>query len=59
MHEKYIQYIKNTGHVPLPIEFFDDDWEPIGPQVRRRMVAEGSIVERDGGIYLADAAPKE
>lgn len=54
MHEKYIDYIKNTGLVPLPIRFFDEDWEPIGPSVRRRMVEEGSIQEKDGMIYLVE-----
>ena len=50
---KYVQYIRNTNRVPLAIAQFDDDWEPIGPMVRRDLVAEGLIVEAADGITLA------
>lgn len=50
--KKYVQYIKNTGRVPLAVAMFDEDWEPIGPMVRRDMVEEGLIIIEDGGIKL-------
>lgn len=49
---KYAQYIKNTGHDPLPVVYFDDDWEPIGPMVRRDMEAAGLITVSTDGIRL-------
>lgn len=50
----YVEYIRNTKCVPLPVHFFDDDWEPIGPTVRRDMVAAGLIVETPDGIMLRE-----
>lgn len=49
--ERYIQYIKNTGGSPK-IEWFDDDWEPIGPQLRKDMAEANLITEKDGKIFL-------
>jgi len=51
MYDKYIEYIKNTGGSPS-IFWFDEDWEPIGPDVRRRMASAGLIKEQDGRIIL-------
>ena len=51
MHEKYLQYIKNTGGSPK-IEEFDDDWEPIGPMVRKDMKHAGLIEEKDGRVFI-------
>ena len=51
-HTKYIDYINNTGREPLPVEMFDEDWEPVGPMVRRDLIAADIIQERAGGIYL-------
>lgn len=48
--QKYLVYIANTGQVPLAADNFDDDWEPIGPMVRRDLVAAGMIVYLEGGI---------
>jgi len=39
---RYISYIKNTGGSPR-VKQFDDDWEPIGPVVRRDMLRAGLI----------------
>jgi predicted phage terminase large subunit-like protein len=50
--QEYLAYIRNTGQVPLPVADFDDDWEPIGPNVRRQLVAAGLAVESAGGIRL-------
>lgn len=55
--KRYVDYIKNTGAVPLPIGQFDDDWEPIGPMVRRDLVTAGLVDERDGGLYLKEPSP--
>ncbi len=46
---KYIDYIKNTGGNPK-IEWFDEDWEPRGPTVRKDLIAAGLIIELDGKI---------
>jgi len=51
---KYVQYIHNTGQSLLPIDAFDDDWEPIGPSVRRDLVAAGLIIETNGRVALHD-----
>ena len=51
MFEKYLQYIKNTGGSPK-VEWFDDDWEPIGPKVRADMVKAGLIKIENGIITI-------
>jgi hypothetical protein len=54
-HEmKYLRYIRNTGRAPLPVATFDEDWEPVGPKVRRHLVELGAITEAAGGIFLTD-----
>lgn len=50
--DKYVQYIKNTGLIPLRVSHFDEDWEPIGPQVRRDLVSAKMIKQHGGQIYL-------
>ena len=50
--KQYVDYIKNTGRVPLAIADFDEDWEPIGPTIRRDMVRAGLIEEWEGGLVL-------
>ena len=49
-HQKAIDYIANTGGQPL-IEHFDEDHEPIGPQLRLLLTDAGLIHELDGRIY--------
>ena len=51
----YVRYIINTGQVPLPVEAFDDDWEPAGYMIRPVLLALGWITEREDGIRLTDA----
>ena len=51
-HRQYIDYINNTGRKPLPVAFFDEDFEPAGPMIRRDLVASDIIQERADGIYL-------
>lgn len=56
MYQKYLDYIKNTGGSPT-IEMFDDDWEPIGPMVRRDMLKAGLIeVTESGRLKIKEAA---
>jgi len=52
VYTKYIEYIKNTGGNPK-IEWFDEDWEPIGPSVRQRM-AELGLTKEDDGYIMAE-----
>lgn len=40
--KQYLQYIVNTGGVTA--EQFDDDWAPIGPQLRADMAKYGLVV---------------
>jgi prepilin-type N-terminal cleavage/methylation domain-containing protein len=51
-YSQYLQYIKNTGGSPK-IEWFDTDWEPIGPRVREGMKRAGLIYEKDGKVFAA------
>jgi hypothetical protein len=48
MFQKYLDYIKNTGGSPT-INNFDEDWEPIGPMVRRDMLKAGLITATESG----------
>ncbi len=50
---KYMDYITNTGGNPS-VEAFDEDWEPIGPILRRDMGRAKLIKEVDGKIQLVD-----
>lgn len=52
IHKKYVDYINNTGRVPLPVAHFDEDWEPVGPVVRKNMARDDLIQVRGDGIYL-------
>lgn len=49
---RYVEYIDNTGQRPLACSAFDEDWEPIGPQIRRDMIEAGLIEEYDGWLML-------
>ncbi len=51
-NKQYVDYINNTGQVPLPVHMFDEDWEPIGPMLRRDMAAEGLIADDGENIIL-------
>lgn len=54
-YQKFIEYIRNTGGKPT-IEMFDEDWEPIGQQVRNDMEANGLI--KYDGPYIVDISNK-
>ena len=49
-YEQYLQYIENTGKETL-IEWFDEDFAPIGPRVREDMKNADLIYEEDGKIF--------
>lgn len=52
--DKYIQYIKNTGEKCM-VDWFDEDWEPIGPRIRYNMKEDGLIkIIDDTEIVLID-----
>jgi len=53
-YQRYLDYITNTGGSPK-IEWFDDDWEPIGPMIRRDLKEAKLIREYDGKIFRIDA----
>lgn len=51
--QQYVDYINNTGRVPLPVAAFDDDHDPIGPMVRSDLQKGGFIYyDPSGGILL-------
>lgn len=56
--QKYVEYIRNTGHALLPISAFDEDWEPIGPSVRYDLAAAGLIGQIDGKLFLKPSQPR-
>ena len=51
IYEKYLEYIGNVDGGPL-IEWFDEDWEPIGPVLRKQMKQAGLIYEKDGRVFV-------
>lgn len=52
--QKYVDYIRYTGRVPLRREWFDEDWDPIGPQLRRDLVAAGLVTDEPDGLRLVN-----
>jgi hypothetical protein len=52
--KEYVEYVRNTGQRPLATAAFDEDWEPVGPSVRRDMLAAGLIEEALGALMLTD-----
>lgn len=53
-HKEYLQYIVNTGG-NVTIAGFDDDWEPIGPMLRRDLMPVFIVEQPDGKLALTDA----
>lgn len=43
-YDRYINYMKNVGG-KIKIDYFDEDWEPIGPELRRNMKEAGLIIQ--------------
>lgn len=50
--KQYLDYIENTGGNPK-VEHFDEDFEPIGPMVRRDMLVNGLIREEHGRLFVS------
>ena len=57
--EKYCQYLRNVGGRKIQTSKFDDDWNPVGPDVRRRLLDAGFAYEQDGLIVLSPVVVKE
>lgn len=47
--DKYVSYLQNIGR-PIATSAFDDDWLPVGPNVRAQLKAAGLAVEHNGKI---------
>lgn len=54
---RYLKYVKNTGG-SATIAIFDDDWEPIGPQLRAELMPT-YIEEVSGELRLTKAGAAE
>lgn len=52
---KYLDYVRNTGLVPLPVAMFEDDWEPIGRSVLNDLELEGFVEISPDGITITKA----
>lgn len=52
--QKYLDYIRNTKRVPLKTEWFDEDWDPVGPMVRSQLVEAGLITVESDGIRIVE-----
>jgi hypothetical protein len=55
MFDRYLDYIKNAGGSPK-VEWFDDDYEPVGPTVRSDMEKAGLIRTVNGRLEIIEAA---
>lgn len=56
--KKYLEYVRNTnGHAT--VANFDEDWEPIGPMLRRDLMPRYFIEDADGKIRLTDEGKAE
>lgn len=51
MAQQALKYIKNTGG-RIPVETFDDDHEPVGPQLRKDI--RSFVIEENGELRLND-----
>jgi hypothetical protein len=58
--QKYCQYIHNAGSGSVLTSYFDEDWEPVGYNVRNDLMREG-LATQDAStdparkIHLTDA----
>jgi hypothetical protein len=56
-YRQYLQYVINTGGTAT-ISGFDEDWEPIGPMLRRDLMPTYMVEER-GVLVLTDQGRTE
>ncbi len=50
---QYLQYIENTAG-NATVAQFDDDWEPIGPMVRRDIIPMLAEINEGGFLVLTE-----
>ena len=48
---KYVDYIKNVGG-NIKTKDFDEDWEPIGPRIRKELLDAEFTSESNGVMIL-------
>lgn len=53
---RYLRYVKNTGG--CTVAQFDDDWEPIGPSVRRDIMPR-YVINQGEKLMLTEAGEEE
>ena len=51
--KQYLDYVVNTGG-NASVAAFDDDWEPIGPMVRKELMPRYMVVGPNGKLALTD-----
>ena len=51
--QKYIDYIKNVKQ-PCKVDWFNDDWLPVGSLILTEMEMAGLVIISDGVIHLKD-----
>jgi hypothetical protein len=56
--KRALEYIRNTGG-NATIAIFDDDHEPIGPQLRKEIIPAFAMVDGAGRLILTDAGRNE
>lgn len=52
--KEYCQYIVNTGGYAT-VAAFDDDFDPVGPMVRRDLIPTYAVENADGKLELTEA----
>ncbi len=55
---QYLQYVQNTGG-NATVAGFDDDWEPIGPTLRKDLMPTYIFEKSDGKLALTEAGRAE
>lgn len=53
-HIQYLKYVQNTGG-NATVSGFDDDWEPIGPMLRKELMPTYIVENPDGRLALTEA----
>lgn len=56
VYQKALDYIAHTGAYPT-VEKFDEDHAPIGPRLRKEMVAVGLLFEQHGRLVPYSDVP--
>jgi hypothetical protein len=56
IYKRAIEYIKNTGNPK--VEWFDEDYAPIGKELRRQLISAGLIKIVNGNIEIQSEVKK-